>query len=337
MTREEKERKEKKIISSFITHFSKHKLDINDENELVYIKKALTDVFRLEIEELGYKIKGEETESEKFMELSFINSKDESAGTQQWEAIELNLYELLNDLNSDNKLKRIFSCIIIFQNLFHEIQHQRQDLLIRLNICSRDAMLYAKEQLMCIIMDKDFYNYNYDSFAMENNADSTARTQIMNLLSRDFSSISIKYRDYEQLLFELAIFTNKIRLEPKIFRREKIEREDLFERTIKRIYITEENLSKYPILSKEYKVDAHFGILRRSSLELIKNMKNEINQILRINDLSSDEKQILIREIKSAYFEMIYRSLYSEFRKKDERINDGLVEEGLPDIIRIYD
>ena len=187
MTREEKENEERRIISAFIEKFADQKLDIQDESQIAYIKKAITDVFRLEIEELGYKIKGEEQEGEEPFELEFYNDPNSTIDGIHYSylnKIKYNISRLSNYLVADDKKSRMDGVTNFFVVVFHEIQHERQYMLSQIDLPSKESVLHTKE---CILSDlsKEFYDNNYGAFAMENNANATGYSQYINLMEND--------------------------------------------------------------------------------------------------------------------------------------------------------
>ena len=66
-----------------------------------------------------------------------------------------------------------------------------------------------------------------------------------------------------------------------------------------------EILREYPILQKEYNLDG----TKKSAIDLIKNMKDEIQDISQNSELSNKEKEQLIKDGQEMYYELIYRRI----------------------------
>lgn len=117
MTKEEKESLQTQYIKDFEKHFIKQKLDINNQEEIEYVKDIITKVFRLEIEELGYKIKGEEQEGETPFEFEFVNELEDNLAGRHCKSdgsrpnkIEIAMSHIYESLCSDDVTIRQNGC-----------------------------------------------------------------------------------------------------------------------------------------------------------------------------------------------------------------------------------
>lgn len=317
MTKEEKENLERQYISDFEVHFIEQKLDINNPEEINYIKEKITNVARLEIEELGYKLEGEEQQGEKTFKIEWgENENSFELGYQSWENIKFNLNGIIELLKSEDEEERKEGCIHIFQTVFHEIQHQRQDMLARMRgVPTKSSMLYAKEAILHNVLEDSFYTANYHRFGIEDDAKSTGYGQYINLM--DLKNADVEYlRDFYRLSFELAVYSKGEtvdKFEKKFELKDSKTREDVFEEIMAGSNVVGEmDLLAYPILQKEYKMNGHWEIVRRDTVELIQNMKKEIEDITAIQYLDDKNKSAIIDEVKEAYYEMIYRSIKEE-------------------------
>lgn len=319
MTKEEKEDLERQYISNFTSHFIEQKLDINNQEEINYIKETITNVVRLEIEELGYKLEGEEQDGDKPFKFELAelddnkqgdHTKDDDFGVNR---IRINKSHILTELSSDDREIRENSCMNIFSTIFHEVQHQRQEMLTKLNVSSKASMLYAKEFVMQEVLESEFYhNENYERFAIENNADAIGYGDYFKLMNLNNSDL-LDYINTYKIDFELARYKGETSAHSQHFEfKDGIVREDLFEQIVQRPFVIGEKfLEKYPILKKEYQCkNALFK--RKSTTELVRNLENEIEDISSIKEITDEDKQTIIRATKDMYYQMIFRSMQEE-------------------------
>ncbi len=207
MTKKEKE--EIEIISEFEAHFIKQRLDPNNQEEIEYIKKTATDVLRLEIQELGYKLKGEEKDGDAVFELEFVNDPNiEGLGCKIYDSnkIEIILNKFIKILSSADVEERQNRCRLLFKTIFHEVHHHIQEIISKLNISSKIASLFSKEFIL-ENQFKDWYDEEYYNIATEAIADFYARSQYIDLMKpenpklyydRNMDFYFLKIRNYRR-------------------------------------------------------------------------------------------------------------------------------------------
>lgn len=331
MIKEEKENLERQYIRDFEAYFINKKIDINNSEEISYIKETIKNVARLEIEEMGGKLDGDEKEEENVIKLEFTNNlKENVIGAHEFKnefemeyaEININIAKLIKELSSDDSEVRKKACFLCFHALFHEIQHERQRMLTKLNISSKYSILFAKEFVLKTILENEFYEKeNYDRFAVEIDAKTVGLTQLIDLM---------KIEDEEFLnnkeLHEIEFILSRYKKDAKnkysnnsIKFQDEIDREDLFEEIVLTGLVNEDVLWKYPILKKEYKTKYYGGIERKSTLELIKGLEDEIAEISSLKQASDEEKNILINSIKDMYYHMIFRSMQKDMPENVEK------------------
>lgn len=211
--------------------------------------------------------------------------------------------------------------------VFHEIQHQRQDMLTGLNIGSKESMLYAKEFVLHIILEKGFYKDNYEVFGIENNANAVGYSEAIQLMNLE-NPVFLDLKESYEIEFETSLYRGKANTESGIEQlrfEDGIAREDLFEKAVSADIIGKKLLNLYPILNKEYEAKYNGYIKRRGTLQLIKNLEDETKAITSIQGLSEDEKNYMIEITRQMYYHMIFRSMQEEMPKD---INEFISEEG---------
>ena len=155
---EEKKAIEKQEITEFMKYFESNILDFKDSTLLKKLCEHIERVFKLEIEELGYKFDSVKNKENTY-ELHFINDKNfpdkavEYPG-RGWNGenivlkkpkIIFNIALLFKGLDNIDKEIRLRTCKEIFFTIFHEIQHERQDLMSMQKVSSNESLKYARD------------------------------------------------------------------------------------------------------------------------------------------------------------------------------------------------
>lgn len=320
MTKEEKVAIQKREMTGFMNHFKNNQLDFNDTQLLQKMQRSITRIFQLEVEELGYSYKPNRDDSLNTFGLEFIN---DSKGTfrglcrngNNRPSIVYNIAHLYNELQSSDKDKRLLACKTLFKTVFHEIQHHRQYLMAKTNISSKDAMAYARDWALMSYLDKDWYSLdvktgNYDAYVLENNANEVGYRQyletmglpdeeITNLMNIERGKLNIsRYKA------NVNSWDGKVHYASNGLQ----ERDDVTVPILDDLISVRgktEILREYPILQKEYNLDG----TKKSAIDLIKNMKDEIQDISQNSELSNKEKEQLIKDGQEMYYELIYRRI----------------------------
>ena len=271
-----------------------------------YFCKKLEELFRIEIESLGLKyIKRDSRKNT--VNLNFLYEKnDKTAGffryldstpTISMYVLNTNFYGLL----SNDASTRIKALKNILKTLFHELRHLKQYLLTQQNISNKNVLRNAKEFLVSTYLPKEYaslYNDNHDNFAIEADAimKSTSRVNALTKGDYFYTSDSFKLiineanRDYNELEFNNKVFNRDLFVSNAIDN--KIQNDP-----------NHRCFELMPILLKEYNEDG----TKKSITELIKNMKNEIDDTIYIID--EEDRNLLVNDIKEFYYELIYNRL----------------------------
>ena len=184
MSNDEKMAIERQEITDFMEYFKSNVLDFGDSIVLKKLYKLIEKVFKLEIEELGYKFDSVENNKKNTFELRFINDPKISSNGF-WSmgrilkgrkivpikpSITLNISKLFEGLDNIDKEKRLKTCKKIFYVVFHEIQHERQDLMVMQQVSSKESLRYARDWACKMYLEEDWEKNNYDNLLSENNA-----------------------------------------------------------------------------------------------------------------------------------------------------------------------
>lgn len=320
MTKEEKIAMQKREMTGFMNHFENNQLDFNDMQLLQKMQRSITRIFQLEVEELGYSYKPNRDDSLNTFGLEFINN---AKGTYRGlcrngnnrPSIVYNIAHLYNELQSSDKDKRLLACKTLFKTVFHEIQHHRQYLMAKTNISSKEAMAYARDWALMNYLDKDWYSLdvktgNYDAYVLENNANEVGYRQyleIMGLPDEEITNLMNIERgklNISRYKANVNSWDGKVHYESNGLQ----ERDDVTVPILDNLISVRgktEILREYPILQKEYNMDG----TKKSAVDLIKNMKDEIQDISQNSELSNKEKEQLIKDGQDMYYELIYRQI----------------------------
>ena len=355
MTKDEKIAIQRQQMTGFMNYFENNELDFNDTQLLQRMQNAITRIFQLEIEELGYSYSPDRDDSKNTFGLYFVNdAKDTRGGWQSagrsWKdgeiiqekpTITYNIARLFKDLENPDKEIRLKNCKNIFRVLFHEIQHNRQHLMTRQNVSSNESLRYARDfackygYLDSKWYSKDAKTGNYDAYTTENNANEVGYKQYletMGIVEDEFSYL----RDIELGKFNIARYKADVNSWDG---QEHYDSKGLQERDDVTIPILDnlicekgktELLQIYPILQKEYNLDG----TKKTAVELIKNLQQEIQAISQNFNITDKEKDKLIKDGQEMYYELIYRQIE---KSTPEQISEIAMQIGKNESKEIFD
>ena len=330
MTKDEKIAIQRQQMTGFMNYFESNELDFNDTQLLQRMQNAITRIFQLEIEELGYSYRPDRDDSKNTFELSFINDPQatfrgqHNSGARLEEngkfiqgrpSIKYNIAALYEDLQSPDKDKRIFACKTLFKTVFHEIQHHRQYMKTRTNVSSKDGIQYARDFAIKQYLHKDWYSSNaktgnYAAYTIENNANEVGYSQFLETLGREDSEVA-NLRDIERGKFNISRYKADV---DSWDGQQHYDSNGLQERDDVTVPILDsligekgrtEILQMYPILQKEYNLDG----TKKTAVELIQNMQQEIQEITQNKTLTDKDRKRLIQDGQQMYYDLIYRQI----------------------------
>lgn len=305
-----KREEERKIIREIIEYAYDENIEHNAEHEEIEkIREWIIRIVKLEAKELGYetqiilgeinreKFKKREDKGELYLRFSRSNI-DEEAGHFSVDisdefstprAPELYINENYHEyLLENNRGKPIDPFIGMIDTVFHELRHMRQYLMARTGVSSYMSLIYAKEDFIINKYHK-IYKNNHDSMKFEEDAMIDA---IKNW--KDVYDAERRKQNLYSSMHKICI-TKKQRDDFAF---------DMFDKLMKK----KENryiLEIYPVLQKEYNEDG----TKKSLNQVVENMKAETEEISNSNDLSDSEKDLLIKDCKEMYFEILYRGI----------------------------
>ena len=330
MTKDEKIAIQRQQMTGFMNYFESNELDFNDTQLLQRMQNAITRIFQLEIEELGYSYRPDRDDSKNTFGLSFINDPQatfrgqHNSGARLEEngkfiqgrpSIKYNIAALYEDLQSPDKDKRIFACKTLFKTVFHEIQHHRQYMKTRTNVSSKDGIQYARDFAIKQYLHKDWYSSNaktgnYAAYTIENNANEVGYSQFLETLGREDSEVA-NLRDIERGKFNISRYKADV---DSWDGQQHYDSNGLQERDDVTVPILDsligekgrtEILQMYPILQKEYNLDG----TKKTAVELIQNMQQEIQEITQNKTLTDKDRKRLIQDGQQMYYDLIYRQI----------------------------
>ena len=325
----EKNQLEEQHIRNIMEYFRDKKYEEKDKE---YVRQAIQSVFKLEMEkmEIFYETNASDEKNEFLLKFSEDEEKAKmayalySSGSKKTKPkltiYEKSLYEILKDEDSEKRVKE--GCLYLFKSIFHELQHHRQISMIKLNISNKNSLMYAKEYYLMRILEDAFYSIdaekgNVPYLAIENNANMVAFKQFKEIINdRNFAL------DYKIALCENLFYNGKYVVNVDTRDRKKhFEHYEKVERAVATNEILDQTIAdnikifdEFPILLKEYNLDG----TRKNAIELIENLKNEVNQINSMSQLDEKDKQILIKDAKEMYYEIIDLALKKECKNNEE-------------------
>ena len=285
---EEKKAIEKQEITEFMKYFESNILDFKDSTLLKKLCEHIERVFKLEIEELGYKFDSVKNNKENTYELHFINDKNfpdkavEYPG-RGWNGenivlkkpkIIFNIALLFKGLDNIDKEIRLRTYKEIFFTIFHEIQHERQDLMSMQKVSSNESLKYARDFACKLdILKKSWYTKNYDNYLIEKDANIVGLDKDLEIM-QDNDRVFSTYRDIEKGKYYNGRYIADVwTSDQKTYYYSGLQERDVITEIILDDLICEQSmigiLELYPILQKEYNMDGS----RKSVTELIDNMR----------------------------------------------------------------
>lgn len=327
MTREEKINAQREEITRIFDYFKGNQLDTSNQQVMSMIQDAITRVFQLEVEEMGYTF--DPNGSNNTFKLTIENSKDISKrganrNTRNIKDGELvvstphimyNLAALCNGLESGDEATRLTTCKNMFKTVFHEIQHHRQELMTATTVSSKESMMYARDSALHKYLDKSFYSRdgvtgNYTEFSTENNANEVGYRQLLETLGIRDEETS-RLGDIESGRFN----TNRYKAKVTSFDgKSYFDSDGLQERSDVAVPILDKLIGErgmtdilklYPILQKEFNMDG----TKKTAVDLIRSMQSEVSDISQMQDISDKDRRKLTRDSQEMYYELIYNAL----------------------------
>ena len=300
---------EKQIIDDFFKYLKKNKLDLNNKKDLSYFNGVLKSLFDLEMslypsEDVIFNI-GEDNMS--LGDFTYEINKNKN-GTYSVKNMKINIYKsqmIMLYLNDNVKL-RLFAANQVIRGLFHEIEHYKQFRRFMSNNSSKYNLRFCKEfilseeKLSIDIKPKShvIYSTNHDNLVIENHSNSEGLSRLSLLL--DFNNTTnIKNATVHKLDMLFSTATDNL-VDGNIYDRD----EYIDEKFDKLIKLNPYLLKKYPILLKEYN---KLGF-RKTLSELVLKMNTELLKTNKL-ELTSSDKNILLNDIYSMYYELIYKRL----------------------------
>ena len=328
MTENEKIEIEREHIKKWLQYFKENKLDPNDKQKLEELKDSIREIIKLEAKEMGH---GDNfdiifSDDERHNGYCYIEgtSWEDGEVKRKTPAIQFSTKTLYKNLDNENDKKRVEKTKEIFRDVFHELQHARQRLMVAQNVSSKDTLMYARDFCMMRHLN-GFYAINYDNYFTENEANEVGYEQLLERLDeKDMHFLRSKEEETEKkntLKYYLRAKSKDGQTLYTSFRRQ--EREDACVPVIDDFICEKkclEDLQLYPVLQKEYNLDG----TKKSIKELIENMESEIAEITQNTQLSEEEKNTLIQDGQEMYYGLIYNQL----AKEPEQISEVVIGKG---------
>ena len=329
MTENEKIEIEREHIKKWLKYFKENALDFNDKQNLEELKDSIREIIRLETNEMGYEDNFEVifSDDEGFRGYCYIEgiSWEDGEIKRKTPAIQFSTKTLYRNLDDTSDRKRLNKTKEIFRDVFHELQHARQSLMVDQGISSKDVLMYARES--CLRRNlRGFYMTNHDNYFSENDANEEGYKQLLETLGeRDIPIFHLKEKETEKKNVSRYYYLNAKSNDGKTRYRSlrSLEREDVCVQIVDDIICRKgclENLQLFPVLQKEYNFDG----TKKPVKELIENMESEIAEITQNTQLSKEEKGALIQDIQEMYYGLIYNQL----AKEPEQISEVVMEKG---------
>ena len=307
ITLREKKERQRIIINELFASLEEVPIDQDEYLENFFYGK-IKELFKIELDYYGVKCLQENPEDNE-MEISFKYEDDDvkwSASFDKKVIVGSDHYQehgtqgirfntnsrAYKELFFEDKEKRLTACRYIIFTLFHELEHYRQNELCRSGISSYAALKYAKDDLFLSIHNDVYYD-NHDRMASEADSHYYARKEYNGIIPLD------KF-EYNNMIVQLC---NREMQNIAVEGIGLVER-DNYIRACVDYYLTKEqyagNLMYYPILAKEYNENC----TPKSITDLITNFYVEIDKVNRTVK-NPRTRNILIRDIKSLYFEIL--------------------------------
>lgn len=338
-----------KIIKNLMKTYKERTLDLNNDEEIQELQKAIANIMKLELQKididirfdpedsmkenkndilLEYKERSEEDEEDllykaiqkrtpkytklknKEGDLGDFTPKDEYGKDK----VTIYLGEFKSGLTSKSRKERIDTCKTLFHVIFHELRHYKQFLLQRQGISSKKSMLFAKDNALYEGMD-EFYYENYGELMLENDANLHACERLEELLGSNEDMRKAK------IFFEEKIYNGRYKMSyMNGSHKEERSKAYLFVNDIIKQDEERRLLKKSPILSKEYDIDT----LERIRLtQLISEMNSEQQFLSNLKDVKEEDKEALKEDAKEMYYDVIYQSI---LESQQGEIQEALID-----------
>lgn len=318
MTKMEKMNIQRECIKRFMHYFKYNKLDVNNTVLLENMEKCITRVAKLEIEQIEDAFNPNIKENGNSVLIEFINDpNDKYSGKyrnlylpNEKPIIKYNIDKIYRGLESKNELERLEQCKKLFKIVFHEIQHHIQYLMTQSNQSSTENLMYARDSVLQKYLPKDFYKTNYLEYMKENSANLNAYKRYLEI-TKDKDNRILDLIDIEIGKKATSRYkVNSYSKDKKAYYKSNglLEINDVIIPILDHLICDRsatEFLEIFPILQKEYNLDGS----KKSAIELIENMKKEVDNISKQYKLSLSEKTQLTKNTQEMYYELIYRAL----------------------------
>ena len=315
----------------FIEYFKNNKIDSKDKEKIEYLENKIKKIYDLEIEDL-------EREFGKDITLNIDREEDDDVEGNYYDNESITIYtkKIIEDLEDDDIDVRIDACLELIHTIFHEIQHHRQYLMATSNVCSKEAMMYAKEYALSHLLEDKFYEDNYEELGIESDADEVAEKRKIQTIAVETPFIYEKIRNYlakySRHFYADEIVQRDSKNNQKVYDIVKQQGRVVVEELLDDLIYNEDHLEvleEFPILNKVYNKKENG--LKKNVKVLVKEMKEEIEKI-KFNKLIPEKtKEKAIQDLEDMYFEIIYNALekYSQYeidRSNKEEIKEVLTK-----------
>ena len=344
---------QKNEITKYIKYFKENKLDLEDYEFIEELENSIAKIMKIQIDEIGMNLRFEpenyEDKQKNDIYLGFIKKEDDNNNSNLGSfypnhknmkpKITINLCNYKDIyLNDDDPNKRVWGCLRMFRTLFHELGHYKQYLMVKQCVSSKDALSYGRDFVL-LPYRRALYDRNYDSFAIETNANLEAFKEYDKIMGEDEFSMRSKYLYKGE--FETGRYKYYKADKNGRKRSHKKMRDDVSRKIIDQILSNENKdyiFEISPILLKEYNYE---DCSRKTPVQLIEEMEGEKALFERSDFIEEDEKQKLLTDSKEMYFELIYIALKDAKKEQLIEIIDKYgkkyFEELLDDLKQYFD
>lgn len=241
----------------------------------------------------------------------------------------------IEKIKSENPEERLASYKKMLHTLFHENQHAMVNWMNEKRIISKENIRNARDHALIRTLDEEWYSYsgvtgNYEAYSTEKDADRTAFEKYLDIMGEEDTDPEIEDKiDILKGKSELGRYKVNVdsRDNTTHYQSNGSEEKDditipILDDLICRKGLTE-LLEEYPILTEEYNLDG----TKKSVIDLIKNMKEKIEEVSQDTELSSEEKEITITARQEFYYELIYNALEKNSPGQNKQIVDEIGEQ----------
>ncbi len=324
---------EKKKIKELLEFLKNHPIDIENREMIKEIEDNLADIMKMELDELDMNIKFDPRNYENEdndVTLNFFRDNDPKnrylAGSLNFNSTEgkpkVNINSFYYNtvwLNNEKPEVRVQGAERMIRTLFHELRHYKQFLMIKQGVSNKKSLNYAKDFVLMKIAG--FYDENYDSYGIENDANLSAVTRFQEIMGENESLMRAKFLyegEYETGRYRF----NTIDKNGKTHKRKKF-RNNVTNTLVDILICSKKKKEVFdiaPILLKEYNEDC----TRKTPGQLVSEMKKEQEFLSRLDFISEEEQQGLINDSKEMYYEILLRSLVLSNDDQDKELLEVL-------------